>query len=85
MFHSLFIRSMERAMGLHTGTVKGMSRAPYRTQVLIHLVRLGADDRLSAKEAAKIERVQRFLDAADCAFEIDRARTGHYTLTDRGE
>ena len=72
-------------MGLHTGTVKGMSRAPYRTQVLIHLIRLMTDDHLSPGEEAKIERVKRFLDAADCAFEIERARSGHYTLTDRGE
>jgi hypothetical protein len=72
-------------VSLYTGTVKGLGRAPYRTQVLVNLLRLGADDRLSAKEEAKVERVKRFLDASDCAFEIDRARTGHYTLTDRGE
>ena len=57
-------------MGLYTGTVKGLSRAPYRVQVLSHLLRIGADDRLSEKEEAKIERVQRFLDAAECAREI---------------
>jgi hypothetical protein len=72
-------------MGLHTGTVKNLSRAPYRTQVLVHLLRLGTDDHLSPKEETKVERVSRFLDAADCAHEIERARSGHYTLTDRGE
>ena len=73
------------AMSLYTGTVKGLSRAPYRTQVLVELMHLGTDDRLSAKEEAKIKRVQRFLLAADCAHEIERERSGHYTLTDYGE
>jgi hypothetical protein len=61
-------------MGLYTGTVKGMSRAPYRTQVLIHMMNAGLDDRLSATEEAKITRVQRFLSAYDCAKEIEAAR-----------
>jgi hypothetical protein len=61
-------------MGLYTGSVKGLNRAPYRDQVLVHLLRRGLGDRLSATEEAKINRVQRFLSAAQCADEIETAR-----------
>jgi hypothetical protein len=61
-------------MGLYTGTVKNLSRAPYRDQVLIHLINLGLAMELSATEEAKIVRVQRFLHAADCAREIATSR-----------
>jgi len=64
-------------MGLYTKTVKGLHRAPYRDQVLVHLLRLGADDRLSPAEEAKILRVQKFLSAYECAQEIDKTRGGH--------
>ncbi len=62
-------------MGLYTNAVKGMHRAPYRTQVLIHFVNLGLDLSLTAQEEAKIARVARFLPAADCAHEIAAARS----------
>lgn len=61
-------------MGLYTGTVKGLHRAPYKTQVLCHMIDFGVDQELSPKEEAKIERVQRFLPARDCAREIAEAR-----------
>jgi len=61
-------------MGLYTGTVKNLSRAPYRTQVLIHFIDLGLSQELSPQEEAKIARVQRFLGAQDCAREIAEAR-----------
>lgn len=61
-------------MGLYTGTVKNLSRAPYRTQVLVHFIDLGLAQELSEKEEAKIRRVQRFLPARDCAREISDAR-----------
>jgi hypothetical protein len=64
----------ETAMGLHTGTIKGLRRAPYRTQVLIHLIGFGLGEELTPKEEAKIERVARFLDAYECAKEIEAAR-----------
>lgn len=57
-------------MGLYTGTVRGLWRAPYRTQVEVHLMNLGADIKMTDREAAKIERVRRFMHAADCAREI---------------
>jgi len=62
-------------MGLYTQTVKGIHRAPYRDQVLIELIRRGAGDRLSPIEEAKIERVQRFLPAHQCADEIEAVRS----------
>jgi hypothetical protein len=61
-------------MGLYTQTVRGMHKAPYRDQVLIHLIRLSLDTNLSPQEEAKISRVQRFLPASDCAQEIWIAR-----------
>jgi hypothetical protein len=57
-------------MGLYTGTIKNLHRAPYREQVLSHLVGWGCGDTLSDADERKIERVQRFLHAADCAREI---------------
>jgi hypothetical protein len=65
---------MEGVMGLYTGTVKGLSRAPYRDQVLVHLMNAGCDIELSEAEQAKIARVSRFLAAYDCAQEIRLAR-----------
>jgi hypothetical protein len=62
------------AMGLYTGVVKGLSRAPYRVQVLTHLIGFVEERDLTADEEAKIERVARFLSAQDCAREIIRKR-----------
>jgi hypothetical protein len=62
-------------MGLYTGTVKNLRRAPYRTQVLAHLLNLGWSEEVSEKEEQKIERVKRFLSAYECAREIDAARS----------
>lgn len=59
----------------YTGTVRNIHRAPYRTQVLVHLMRRGWDDSLSEAEEKKIERVKRFLSPHDCASEIDAARS----------
>jgi hypothetical protein len=61
-------------MTIHTQTVRGLHRAPYRDQVLVHMIKLGLDDRLSADEEAKITRVARFLPAAQCASEIEEQR-----------
>jgi hypothetical protein len=61
-------------MSLYTQTVKGIHRAPYRDQVLVELIRRGAGERLSPTEEAKVERVQRFLPAYQCADEIEAAR-----------
>jgi hypothetical protein len=61
-------------MGLHTGTVRNLNRAPYRAQVEVRLIQMGADNRLSPAEEAKLLRVQRFLPAPDCAREIVAAR-----------
>jgi hypothetical protein len=61
-------------MGLYTGTVKGLHLAPYRDQVLVHLIGWSLGDKLSEAEEAKIARVQRFLDAYQCAEEIRSAR-----------
>lgn len=61
-------------MGLYTQTVKGISRAPYRSQVLFYMLRECMDDRLSDAEEAKIKRVARFLHPYDCAKEIEASR-----------
>jgi len=61
-------------MSIYNQGVRGLNRAPYRDQVIIHLLRRHASDRLSAAEEAKIARVQRFLPAVDCAYEIETAR-----------
>jgi hypothetical protein len=61
-------------MSLYTQTVKGLHRAPYRDQVLVHLTRNGDSTVLSEKEEAKIARVQRFLPAEHCAQEIVASR-----------
>ncbi len=62
-------------MGLYTGTVKGLSRAPYRDQVQVHLINLGAGNiNFSPEEEAKLARVQRFLHPGDCAREIVQKR-----------
>jgi hypothetical protein len=62
-------------MGLYTQTVKGLHRAPYRDQVISHLIRMGeGTTQLSPTEEAKIQRVRRFLAASDCAQEIVAAR-----------
>lgn len=62
-------------MGLYTGTVKGISRAPYRDQVMMELIGRGhGTDKLTEKEEAKIERVKRFLWPEDCAREIVKER-----------
>lgn len=63
-------------MGLYTQTVKGLHRAPYRDQVLVHLIQRGERDQLSGAEEAKVARVARFLTAGQCADEIaaDRQR-----------
>lgn len=61
-------------MGLYTGTVKNLHRAPYRDQVLSHLIRAGEGENLSPVEDEKVERVKRFLDAHQCAREIAEAR-----------
>ena len=62
---------------IHTRTVKGLSRAPYRSQVLVHMIDMGYSSpncELTEQEEAKIARVQRFLSAFDCAREISDAR-----------
>jgi hypothetical protein len=61
-------------MGLYTGTIKNLHRAPYREQVLSHLAGWGCGDALSETEEQKIKRVSRFLAAADCAREIMEKR-----------
>jgi hypothetical protein len=61
-------------MGLYTGTVRGLHRAPYRDQVIVHLINKGCAIELSVAEEAKIVRVARFLDAYRCAEEIAFAR-----------
>lgn len=65
-------------MGLHTGTIKGRRRAPYRDQVLLHMLdmQFGPEygQPLTDTEEAKITRVERFLPAKDCAREIQNAR-----------
>ena len=61
-------------MGLHTQTVKGISRASYRSQVQIELLRRSLDMELSPEEEAKVARVARFLDAYQCVNEIEAAR-----------
>ncbi len=60
---------------IHSTTiVRGLSRAPYRDQVLVHLIGRGMGDQLSEAEEAKIRRVARFLPAIHCAREIEDAR-----------
>lgn len=61
-------------MGLYTQTVTNLHRAPYREQVLVHLIRMGCGDKLTEAEEAKIRRVSKFLPAQDCAREIDEGR-----------
>lgn len=66
---------MEERMGLYTGTVRNLRHAPYRDQVLVHLISLGTGSLdLTDAEEAKIRRVRRFLHAEDCAREIVAAR-----------
>lgn len=61
-------------MGLHTGTVRGLHRAPYRAQVLTHLLDYAVYEKhLTADDEVKIARVQRFLHASNCAAEIAQA------------
>lgn len=62
------------AKRFYTGAIKGISRAPYRDQVLVHLIGMGNGDKLSEQEEAKVARVARFLPAQDCAREISQAR-----------
>lgn len=69
-------------MGLYTGTVKGLSRAPYRAQVEVHLLNLDSGDALSPDEITKIERVKRFLDPRQCAQEISDKRRALRTQQD---
>lgn len=73
-------------MGLYTGTVKGLHRAPYREQVLIHLMGKSLAIELSDGEEAKIARVARFLSAGQCADEIadDRERDRRADCRRRG-
>jgi hypothetical protein len=60
---------------IHTRAVKGLSRAPYRSQVEVHMIDMGFFTGVfTAQEEAKIARVQRFLSAYDCAREISDAR-----------
>jgi hypothetical protein len=61
-------------MGLYTGTVKGLRRAPYKTQVEVHLINLGLELELSENEILKVQRVHRFLHPYDCALEIKSER-----------
>jgi hypothetical protein len=57
-------------MGLYAQTVRGLRRAPYRDQVLVHLIRAGESERLSGGEEAKVLRVKHFLSSQQCADEI---------------
>ncbi len=70
---------------IHTRVVRGLSRAPYRDQVAVHMIDMGystSNAGFTAAEDVKIARVQRFLSAFECAREISEARAkamGHLT------
>lgn len=63
-----------KGSAFYTGAVRGLSRAPYRDQVIAHMINRSISIELSASEEVKIARCSRFLPASQCADEIAAAR-----------